>query len=319
VDIDDRHFSRVAKAIAAGNVIPFLGAGANLCDRPDKTPWALGGFAPSGRELALALAKDSDYPDPGEPDLLWVSQYFDAVLGEAPLYEKLRDVFDVDYPPSSLHRFIARLPALLRQRGAEEQLLVLTTNYDDLAERAFEDAGEQFDVVSYEAKPGPLLGFFWHRPPDGEPVPIKAGSKYRGLALAERPVILKLHGAVDRDDKRRDSYVLTEDSYIDYLAGPPVSKQIPSTLLAKMADSHFLFLGYSMRDWNMRVILKQLWGGNQLGSKSWSVQLQQTGEAAREVERQLWIRRGDVDLIYAPLKKYIERLDAALTAIPPAT
>lgn len=318
MDVDDRHFSRVAKAIAAGNVVPFLGAGANLCDRPEEAPWELGGFAPSGRELARELAEDSEFPDPGDPDLLWVSQYFDAVLGGGPLYEKLRTVFDSDYPPSSLHRLLARLPALLRESGADEQLLVLTTNYDDLVERAFEDAGEPFDVVSYEAKPGPLQGFFWHRPPDGEPVPIKAGNKYNGLALAERPVILKLHGAVDRLDKKRDSYVLTEDSYIDYLAGPSVSKQIPSTLLAKMSDSHFLFLGYSMRDWNMRVILKQLWGSNELGTKSWSVQLAQAGEAAREVERQLWSRRGDVDLIYAPLREYVERLGAALTALPAA-
>ena len=79
-------------------------------------------------------------------------------LGGGPLYEKLREVFDADYPPSSLHRLLARLPALLRESGAEEQLLVLTTNYDDLVERAFEDAGERFDVVSYEAKPGPSAG-----------------------------------------------------------------------------------------------------------------------------------------------------------------
>ena len=318
MNVDDRHFSRVAKAIAAGHVVPFLGAGANLCDRPEKASWAPGGFAPSGRELARALAEDSEYPDPGDPELLWVSQYYEAVSGAAPLYKKLRDVFDADYTLSSLHLLLARMPALLRKSGANEQLLVLTTNYDDLVERALREADEQFDVVWYEAKPGPQQGLFWHRPPDGEPVPIKVGNKYTGLALDERPVILKLHGAVDRGDKKRDSYVLTEDSYIDYLAGPSVSKQIPATLMAKMSESHFLFLGYSMRDWNMRVILKQLWGSKQLGTKSWSVQLEQSDEAAREVEKQLWSRRGDVDLLYAPLKEYVERLEVALAAVPPS-
>jgi hypothetical protein len=318
VNVDDRHFSRVAKALVGGDVVPFLGAGANLCDRPGEAPWEPGRFAPSGRELARALAESSDYPNLDDPDLLWVSQYFDAVLGGAPLYEKLRDVFDADYTLSSLHRLLARVPALMRASGAQEQLLVLTTNYDDLVERALEEAGEAFDVVWYEAKPGPQQGFFWHRPPTGEPVPIKVGNKYTGLALNERPVILKLHGAVDRGDKKRDSYVLTEDSYIDYLAGPSVSKQIPASLMAKMSESHFLFLGYSMRDWNMRVILKQLWGSKQLGTKSWSVQLEQPEEAAREVEKQLWSRRGDVDLLYAPLKEYVERLDRALTPVPAA-
>ena len=100
----------------------------------------------------------ADYPNPDDPDLLRVSQYFDAVLGEAPLYEKLHDVFDADYPPSSLHRLLAASAGAPARGGAEEQLLVLTTNYDDLVERALEEAGEPFDVVWYEAKPGPQPG-----------------------------------------------------------------------------------------------------------------------------------------------------------------
>ena len=169
MEIDDKHFERVADAIAAGEVVPFLGAGANLCDRPAEAPWDPESFAPSARELALTLAKQSRYPnldelgDPARPPLQWVSQYFDAVLGDKPLYKKLREVFEARYPPSSLHRLLARLPALLRERGAEEQLLVLTTNYDDLVERALDDAKEAFDVVWYDAKPGPNQGQFWHR------------------------------------------------------------------------------------------------------------------------------------------------------------
>ena len=313
MNVDDRHFSLVAELLADGEVVPFLGAGANLCDRPEAAQWEPGSFAPSGRELARALAERSRYPDLDDPDLLWVSQYFDAVLGEAPLYEKLHAVFDADYPPSSLHRLLARVPALLRERG-REQLLVLTTNYDDLVERALVDAGERFDVVWYEAKPGPRQGRFWHRPPEGEVVPIEIPNKYTGLALGERPVILKLHGAIDRVDSGRDSYVVTEDSYIDYLAGPYVGDQIPFSLMARMKASHFLFLGYSMRDWNMRVILKRLWGGEELGRTSWAVQLEPSGAGSREVEKKLWSRRGDVDLLYAPLREYVERLDAELPA-----
>ena len=50
----------------------------------------------------------------------------------------------------SLHRFLARLPALLRERGAPHQLIV-TTNYDLALERAFEEAGEELDIVAYVA------------------------------------------------------------------------------------------------------------------------------------------------------------------------
>ena len=43
---------------------------------------------------------------------------------------------------------------------------------------------------------------------------------YTGISLDERSVILKVHGAVDRHERRsfNDSYVISEDHYIDFLA-----------------------------------------------------------------------------------------------------
>jgi hypothetical protein len=193
---DRRHYALVAELLASAEVVPFLGAGANLCDRPEEAHWELGHFVPSGRELASTLAQRSRYPAE-DLDLLRVSQYVDAILGEGQLYRYLHSVFDADYPPTSLHRFLARTPALLRERR-QPQLLVLTTNYDDLVERALADAGESFDVIWYEAKRGPLQGRFMHRDPSGGVDGIERPNKYTGLNLAERPVVLKLHGGVDR-------------------------------------------------------------------------------------------------------------------------
>jgi hypothetical protein len=138
-NVDDRHFSLVAELLADGEVIPFLGAGANLSDRPDEATWEPGRFPPSGSELALTLAERSRYPDSDDPDLLRVSQYVDAILGEGQLYRYLHTVFDSDYPPSSVHRLLARVPRTLRDRG-RRQLVLLTTNYDDLIERALTEA-----------------------------------------------------------------------------------------------------------------------------------------------------------------------------------
>ena len=311
--VDDRHYSLVAELLADGEVIPFLGAGANLCDRPDGGGWEPGRFLPNGYELALSLAQRSRYPDEDNPDLLRVSQYVDAILGEGQLYRYLHAVFDVDYPPSSVHRLLARLPSLLRERG-RAQMLVLTTNYDDLIERALTEAGEPFDVVWYEAKRGAEQGLFLHRAPNGSVVAIERPNKYTGLALAERPVVLKLHGAIDRADFKRDSYVITEDSYIDYLAGRDVGEQIPFSLRERMTNSHYLFLGYSMRDWNLRVILNRIWGAQQLDLKSWAVQQEPAGAGAREVEEALWRDRGDVDPLYAPLRDYVDGLERGLAA-----
>jgi hypothetical protein len=286
--------------------VPFFGAGANLCDRPEEAAWEVGRYAPSGGELAATLAASSRYPDT-DVDLLRVSQYVDATLGERRLYGYLHDVFDANYPPTSLHRLFACLPALLREQG-RPQLLLLTSNYDDLLERALEEAGEAFDVVWYEAKRGPLQGRFLHRSPAGDVVAIERPNEYTDLSLDERPVVLKLHGAVDRDNAKSDSYVITEDSYIEYLVGGDVGGQIPFSLLERMADSHFLFLGYSMRDWNLRVILSRIWGAQQLDLKSWAVQREPATPGAREVEEALWRDRGDVEIRYVPLRDYAGRL-----------
>lgn len=305
------HFRRVARKIDDGRVTPFLGAGANLCDRPLDQAWEQGVYLPNGAELAAELARRSDYPDT-DLDLLRVSQYVDACLGEGDLYESLRTLFNAHYPPSSVHRFFAKLPARLRERNVPYQLII-TTNYDFALEEAFDDANEEYDVVWYEAKEKAPQGKFWHRAPGQEPVLIEEPNGYEALSLDVRTIILKLHGAVDPDDESRDSFVITEDHYIDYLSRGDIAAAIPVKLKARMEQTHFLFLGYSMRDWNLRVILNRIWGARKLDLTSWAVQLRPQNDAKAEIEAELWRKRGnDVTPLYAPLQEYVANLEAAV-------
>jgi hypothetical protein len=310
---DEDHYWRVATRIVDGYVIPFLGAGANLADRPPNTAWEKGKYLPSGAELAEVLARRSRYPESPD-DLLRVSQYVDAMFGEGVLYQYLHQTFNDDYPPNNLHLLLARIATRLRTDGPRCQV-IMTTNYDDALERAFRDAGEEFDLVWYEAKRGERCGKFIHRRPGEAPVPIDVPNEYVEFDLSKRTVILKLHGAVDRDDPHGDSYVITEDDYIKYLAQGDISGQIPITLRESMTECHFLFLGYSMRDWNLRVILNRIWGQSQLPVKSWAVQMPHPKPKANDIERKLWADRGDVELLQLPLKDYVERLAAELEAL----
>jgi SIR2-like domain len=307
--VDEHHYGMVADLFRDGVVTPFLGAGANLCDRPENTEWSPGTFLPSGAELARTLAARSRYPDPSESNLLLISQYVDALLGERRLYGYLHEVLDADYPPNTLHRLLVKVAQLLEKRGLPRQLIV-TTNYDDLIERAFDAESVPYDLVWYEAKQGKQRGRFIHRPHGGEALAIDHPNKYTAVALEERTAILKLHGAFDRADPTRDSYVITEDDYIAYLSEGDVGAQIPVALRARMADSHFLFLGYSLRDWNLRVILNRIWGAQQLSLVSWAIQREP--ELASDVEKKLWRARGDVDLLYIELKDYVGNLAAEL-------
>jgi hypothetical protein len=302
-DADEDHYWLVAGRILAGRVVPFLGAGANLCGRPE-------GVLPSGRELAECLASSSRYPIDDEPDLLRVAQYVDAVLGEHALYEYLRSTFDADYPPTALHCLLAEVAGQIRAQG-RQPMLILTTNYDDALERAFEARGEPCEVLWYEAKRGQSHGRFMHRTADAI-VTIDRPNEYLTPSLRENTAILKLHGAIDRKDPKRDSYVITEDNYIDYLSTGDIASQIPITLREKLGESHFLFLGYSLRDWNLRVILNRIWGQQALDLKSWAVQRKNPKGKLSEIEQKLWRDRGDVDLLYVPLDEYVVNLQAQL-------
>ena len=116
---------------------------------------------------------------------------------------------------------------ILRDRG-KPQLLVLTTNYDDLTERAFDEAGEAYDVVWYEAKPGGSAGPLHASHLRGGRGCDQAAEEVHGPGVRlSAPSILKLHGAIDRCESKGDSFVVTEDSYIDYLTGNDVGSQIP--------------------------------------------------------------------------------------------
>jgi hypothetical protein len=308
----DSHYPLVLKAITEGRLIPFFGAGANLCGRPPGEKWQTGTYLPSGGELSEHLANNFAYPKDAKDkaDLTRVSQYVELMAGSAPLYEELRELLDADYPPTCLHQFFATLPATLRAKHyASPHQLIVTTNYDDLMERAFQAANESFDVVSYVAE-GEQRGKFLHYLPNGDVKLIERPNEYRDLSLDKRPIILKIHGAIDRANADRDSFVITEDHYIDFLSRTDISTLIPVTLAAKLRKSHFLFLGYSLRDWNLRVIFHRIWGEQRLSYKSWAIQLKPS-----DLDKRFWAKR-DVDIIDVPLDIYVAELGARAQALP---
>ncbi len=306
-----RHYEAVLKALCEGRVIPFLGAEANLCGRPANQNWKNGQseFLPSDSELAEHLVKKFGGPQENDAsNLLHVSQYVAVTAGARRLYDQLHQLFDRDYPPTPLHQLLASIPSVLRAKyDPAPYPLMVTTNYDDLLERAFRDANEPCDVVAYVAE-GVNQGKFLHQPPEGEARLIERPNEYRGLMLKQRAAILKIHGAVDRNAPEHDSFVITEDHYINFLTRTDISNLVPVTLAAKLRKSHFLFLGYRLRDWNLRIILHRIWGEQKLGYQSWAIQAN-----PQELDQRLWKQR-EVDIVNVPLDDYVAELSARIQA-----
>jgi len=271
------HFDEVLRTLLAGRLVAVLGADVG--------------------ELAGRLAERFDYLEDGA-GLPRVAQYVSVMKGSGPLYDELHALLDADVPPTAVHRLFASMPPVLRERGVPHQLIV-TTSYDLALEAAFLEAGEEFDVVSYIAT-GPARGKFCHITPEGSGRLIDLPNTYATeLSLERRTIILKLHGQVDRGPEREwESFVVTEDDYIDYLAQMDLTGAVPVSLAAKLRRSHFLFLGYTMADWNLRVILNRLWSDQPLSYRSWAVQPQ-----PMPLEREFW-RRRDVEVHELPLEQY---------------
>ena len=279
----EEHLEQVTRLLLEGRLVPVLGADV--------------------AQLAAELATRFDYPFAEGADLTRVAQYVALTKGSGPLYDELRAMLEDSGAPTAVHRFFAALPSVLRGRGLPHPLIV-TTSYDLALEQALLEAGEEFDVVSYVAS-GRDRGRFCHRDPSGATQVIEVPNTYAGeLSLARRTVVLKLHGELEGGDgRRREPFVVTEDDFIGYLANGDLAGAIPVGLAARLRRSHFLFLGYGLREWGLRLVLDRMCGGEPLAYRSWAVV-----PALQPLELQHW-RTRDVDLLEQPLEEYVAALE----------
>jgi hypothetical protein len=310
---DAAHLEEVLQYMVCGELVPFLGS--------RMTPGRGGAVEgspclPDANEIAAALAKQF-HIKPARLDLAEIAQYVYVTKGRPDLYRALRQLLTDDCEPGPVHRFLARFPTTLEELGHEKRYqLIVSTNFDTALERAFDDKGEPYDLAVYMAS-GPDKGKFVHFPAEGDPQPISKPNSYTKLPIGleyelERTVIVKIHGAVDRnvsDYGWKENYVITEDHYIDYLSRSPIESLVPVQIIDKLRQSHCLFLGYTVRDWNLRVFLKRIWNRS-LGANSWAVE-----PAPDELEKRLWAQ-SNVDLYAANPVDYVDLLQERLSEPP---
>jgi SIR2-like domain len=297
-----------------GRVIPFFGAGASMSGRPAMSEWTnkTSAFPPSGRELSRELAKDSEFPasDPREEeDLAKVSSYYVEASGRKILREKLRSVLDHSYPVGSLHR-------LLAQAAKATPLMIVTTNYDALIESALAAEGVDHDLVIYDTDSLEYQNCVQVRKSlaDGSStfefqpsnrVSLPKVDLPDGYWQFEKTVVFKMHGSISPAKRELDSFVITEEDYIGFLSRFSQSSAIPSQFLTYFRQCSFLFLGYGLADWNLRVVLNNLrsYLPESEGGKSWAIQ-----RDVSLLESTLWAKRG-VNLYELDLDQFTSRLE----------
>jgi hypothetical protein len=293
--------------LKAGKVVPFLGAGASFVGRPPDAMWDATTpiFLPSGLELAHFLANEAEFPstDPHDrDDLAKVSSYYADIGGRRTLRERLREVLNHPYQSGSLHEFLADVPA---------SLVIVVTNYDTLVEQAFRAAGKPYDLVVYPTDRKDFANaILWWR--HGSAQPVVTAPNELDIDLAKTTVIYKMHGTIFPESDEWDNFVITEEDYVEFLSRMTTSTAIPSLLYPYFRERSFLFLGYSLRDWNLRVVLKNLSkylpkrpadsNDDEDQLPSWAIQRNPS-----ELEGKLWARRR-VGIFDLPLDEFVSRM-----------
>lgn len=299
-------YGEIRDLMEEGQVIPFLGAGVNFGTRqPANQSWDIrtSPFLPSGAELSRYLANRSNFPSKEATDLsdlAKVASYFVETSARRRLRERLREVFDRDFVPCDIHHYLAEVNA---------PILIVTTNYDDLTERAFKAKGRPFDLVVHPTDRKDVeASVLWWKHDATEPVAVPPNQLY--IDLSTTSVIYKMHGTVDRAGHKWDSYVITEDDYVDFLSRMTGQTAVPALFMRHFRTRHFLFLGYGLRDWNLRVVLKNLKsvipGGatsdDEEELRSWAIQFRPS-----DLEMELWNAR-NVKIYDVDINDFVRRL-----------
>jgi SIR2-like domain len=213
--------------IAAGNCTPFLGAGAGV------------GTLPLGHEIAARWADRYGYPLEDPHDLPRVAQfvgvhYGDAMIPKEHLRSELASLGPPDFrAPGEPHGVLAEMPLPI----------YVTTNYDNFMVEALRDRGKdpRRDICR------------WNMSPAVRSAPAALDSAF--APTTANPLVYSLHGHFDIPE----SLVLTEDDYLDFLVAiARYPDLLPHQIQKALAGATLLFIGYSLADWDFRVLHRGL-------------------------------------------------------------
>jgi hypothetical protein len=314
-------YPAISMMIQQGNVALFLGAAASLVGADGEK------HLPDAHELAASLSLLVSYPGDAKDPLTKIAQYLVESAGDRDFllsYIKQKFHHDVNQTyRSSLTDFLMTIPENYVPK------LIVSTNYDTLIERVLEQRNIRYLAISHIIGKTPYSGRLLVYENTNTVVDKALIMTTRELeenletVLSETsaPVILyKMHGSailhVDTGDRQErklhpfNSIVLTEQDYIDFL-DKDVMHRLPIQIQQKLQRSRFLFLGYSLQDWNFRVLLQRIRERHSDSSlRHWACLLSQDF-----VEAQFWQLRG-VNVYQISLDIFLSSLKDALLREP---
>ena len=240
--LSDRDWENLMRRIKDKKCTPFIGAG------------ACAGTLPLGSEIARKWADNYKYPLTDNWDLARVAQFMavdqDDMFPKENIQRQFRDIAPPDFTkPDEPHALLADL----------NLPIYITTNYDSF----------MYSALKHRERDPKRELCRWNRFVEMEETSVfQAGY----TPTAANPLVYHLHGHYDLPQ----SLVLTEDDYLDFLVHLSSDQALlPPAIRTALAGTSLLFIGYSLSDWNFRVLFRGLVGslGASLGYTGVAVQL----------------------------------------------
>lgn len=237
----------LAHGLVEESALIFLGAGCNVDDA---------GSLPTAGELSSDMAKACNLEWHEYIPLSTIAFYYESFFSREKLNAYLERKFAAPtVQPSATLCTLVEIIRKLESRGISS--LVITTNYDRQLETAYRNAtGRDLEVVIYNG---------------GTDANQKVASLHPHVRRAQlwRPskltTLYKMHGCISMPQTHEGSWhelhnlVVTEEDYINFLSNAlshDESKFLLPHILARIAESTTLFIGYGLADWNFRVVFK---------------------------------------------------------------
>jgi hypothetical protein len=243
---NDETVGYIAEKVNEHQCILFLGSAIHA-PSPDlaKYDYPKQKSPPFGGELANHLAEKGEYAGKDRWNLQRVAQHFESKKTRYRLVEEIRNSVHEDREPSPILRMLVDM----------EFPIVITTNYDHLYEQALELKAAEETASAGQGEKRYEVSIYNPN--------IKARYKTDDCPISpnpKRPFILKIHGDVSKPE----SIVVTEEDYIQFVLR--MSDKHPYHPFGKNVLTHLikwptLFIGYSLTDYNLRLLFKTLrWG-----------------------------------------------------------
>lgn len=229
----------IVKAVASGKCILFMGAAVHSAPPEDSAyVYPEAERPPVGSALSRRLAENSDFatdmPDEDVRSLQRVAQYFELAKERSNLVKEVKDAVVTGKRPSPVVRALAEL----------NFPIVITTNYDRL-----------FETALREVAVNPKDPFVSHYQTNENVATVDF--PFDEEFSEARPFVFKMHGDIEHPE----SIVITDEDYIHFIlrmSNSGVYDPIPKTLQVQFKRWPTLFIGYSLKDYNLRVLFRTL-------------------------------------------------------------